>query len=117
MGGEVRSTVTERKPPFRDGLVHVLAEQCSTCIFRPGNLMNLSEGRLKDIVAGNLKADSGLVCHKTLTGMPMHDNGEALCRGFFDRYDTTPIRLAKQTGLIREVPETTEVSGNQEEQA
>ena len=31
---------------FRDGAVHVRAEQCTTCVFHPGNRMRLPPGRL-----------------------------------------------------------------------
>jgi hypothetical protein len=50
--------------------------------------MQLTPGRLKNLIAANLQADSALICHDTLQG----DN--AICRGFFDRYETTPIQLA-----------------------
>jgi len=68
---------------YRDGRVHVLSEQCSTCIFRPGDPMRLRPGRLKDLVDGNLAAGSALVCHATLWSDTVDD---ALCRGFVDRY-------------------------------
>lgn len=70
---------------------------CSTCIFRPGNLMHLRSGRLRDLVDTNLANDSAIVCHKTLHGP------NAICRGFFDRHqnDTLPLRLAQFFGNIR----------------
>jgi hypothetical protein len=39
--------------------------------------------------------ESAIVCHQTLDG----DN--AVCRGFFERYPTTPLQIAERTGLIR----------------
>jgi hypothetical protein len=36
---------------YRNRQVHVLAEQCATCIFRPGNLMELCPGRVRGMVA------------------------------------------------------------------
>lgn len=84
--------------PYRDGKVHVLAERCSTCVFRPGNLMTLSDGRLRDLIDQNLKADAALTCHKTIGHDP------AVCRGFFDAYETTPLRLAKAFRIIEEDP-------------
>jgi hypothetical protein len=89
--------------PYRDGKVHVLSDKCSTCVFRPGNLMNLQPGRLKDLVEGNLEPDSALTCHQTLeysgTGAD-----PAVCRGFFDAYweESTPLRMAKIMDLIEE---------------
>ena len=34
------------------GVVRVQAEKCVTCIFKPGNKMDLRKGRLKDMVEG-----------------------------------------------------------------
>lgn len=87
--------------PFRDGRVHVLAEQCSTCVFRPGNLMSLEPGRLRDLVASNVEADSALTCHATLY---RDDVPEAICRGFYDRHPTLPLRLAAALDLLTEDP-------------
>lgn len=89
--------------PYRDGKVHVLAERCSTCVFRPGNLMTLSDGRLRDLIDQNLKADAALTCHKTLP-YAEGDVLPAVCRGFFDAYETTPLRLAKAFRIIEEDP-------------
>lgn len=80
---------------FRDGRVHVRAELCSTCVFRPGNLMELRAGRVRQMVDEAKEHDSGIVCHQTLDG----DN--ATCRGFFDRYPTTPLQIAERLDLIR----------------
>lgn len=90
---------TEVTGPFRDGRVHVLAERCSTCVFHSGNRMHLSEGRLKDLVQQNLDADSALTCHSTLDTWP-GDAPPAVCRGFFDAYETTPLKWAKRLGMV-----------------
>lgn len=84
----------KRIPPFRDERVHVLREQCSTCIFRPGNLMHLNPGRLRDLVEANHEREAALTCHKTLAGE------EAICKGFFDKTPTWPLRLAESMGVI-----------------
>lgn len=78
------------KKPFRDGKVHVLTKQCATCVFHSGNKMSLGEGALEALVSSNLKVDSAFACHETL------DDKQAICRGFFNRYqkDVTPLRLA-----------------------
>lgn len=94
-----------RLPPYRDGRLHVLAERCSTCVFRPGNLMHLSEGRLADLAKSNLDAESALVCHKTLPYGDHPEMGEALCRGFVDAYggQVTALRLAQAMEIVTEV--------------
>ena len=79
---------------YRDGQVHVQAEMCSTCIFRPGNLMELRAGRVRQMVDEAREHDSAIVCHQTLSD----DN--AVCRGFFERYATTPLQIAERLGLI-----------------
>ena len=79
---------------YRDGSVHVCAEMCSTCVFRPGNLMSLGPGRLAEIVRGSVAQDAALTCHSTL------DADRAVCRGFFDRYKTTPLQLADRLGRL-----------------
>ena len=79
---------------FRNGKVHVCAKRCKTCIFHPGNLMHLKEGRRDEMVAGALASESAIICHSTLDG----DN--AVCRGFYDEHTTMPLRLAEATGNI-----------------
>lgn len=88
------------KKPYRDGLVHVCTTMCSTCVFRPGNLMHLRSGRLRNLVDGNLAGDTALTCHQTLYGG--HPAGEAVCRGYFDAYaqEVTPLRLAVALGVV-----------------
>lgn len=85
------------------GKPRVLSEQCVTCIFRPGNLMNLREGRLQQIVRDTCAAGSYIVCHETLPGMPGEDT-PALCRGFYDRYGTNFIRVMDRLGGFVEIP-------------
>ena len=90
---------------YRDGQVHVMAEKCSTCIFRPGNLMDLAPGRVAGMVRDCLEQDSTIVCHKTLY---RRTRKHAVCRGFFDAYqgDIAPLRLAVAMGKIKEQPIT-----------
>lgn len=86
--------------PYRDGKVHVMSERCSTCVFRPGNLMHLQPGRLKDLVETNLANDTAFACHQTIYGSD--ERGEAICRGYFDAHqtDVTPLRFAVALGVI-----------------
>lgn len=82
---------------YRDGKVHVMAELCPTCVFRPGNLMQLPPGRLAEIIRANVLGESALTCHSTTyQDVPR----EAVCRGFFDRYPTQPLQIAERLGLI-----------------
>ena len=85
--------------PFRGGKIHVLAEKCSTCVFWPGNRMDLHKGRLKDLIDSNVEADSALTCHKTLPEWP-GDAEPAVCRGFYDARRTTPLQIADRLGFI-----------------
>lgn len=94
------------KPTYSEGRVHVLAEKCSTCIFRPGNLMTLKAGRVKDMVDGALSEEGGsITCHKTLPGMPGEEQ-QAICRGFYDAHADRAdlLILAQRLGIIEEVP-------------
>lgn len=87
------------KPPYRDGQVHVLSRQCATCVLRPGNLMRLQQGRLKNLIETNRRKDTALTCHDTL------DGERAICRGYFDAYwqEVTPLRMAVAFHIIKEV--------------
>lgn len=83
---------------FRDGRVHVCAEMCPTCIFRPGNLMGLNSGRVRGMVDEARKNESRIPCHHQIyLSKPGED---ACCRGFFDRYPTQPLQIAERLGLI-----------------
>lgn len=87
------------KGPYRDGAVHVLSERCSTCVFRPGNLMSLQPGRLADLVEQNRSRDTAFACHQTIY---RHDVEPSVCRGYYDAYgdDITPLRLAAALEIL-----------------
>jgi hypothetical protein len=94
----MRNRKPARAAAFHDGAVHLCARMCSTCIFLPGNLMDLEPGRVKQMVADSLRKDSAIICHATLgTDHP------AVCRGFFDRHsrDVFPLRLAVMLERLR----------------
>ncbi len=76
--------------PYRDGKVHVMASKCSTCIFRPGNLMHLQEGRVEDMVRSCIEENTVIPCHQTL------DGPRAVCRGLWDvhRINIPILRMA-----------------------
>lgn len=88
----------------------LLSEKCSTCVFRPGNLMHLDDGRLQDLIRQNREAQTLLVCHQTLpyVSNPYRDDvaGEAYCRGYYDSYgqESSVVQFARMQGLsLREV--------------
>lgn len=87
-----------RNNSFRNGKIHVMGRMCPTCIFRPGNLMHLDKGRREQMERDAVRNDAAIICHATLGEI---DN--AICRGFFDRHKTQPIRMAISMGCIQEV--------------
>ncbi len=94
-----------RTDVYRGGKVHVCARMCSTCIFRPGNLMDLTEGRVESMVAQAVEAEGVIPCHHTTYGQ--HPDGEAVCRGFYELRAVMPLRLAAALRVIEwQEPET-----------
>ena len=83
---------------YRNGKVHVCARMCSTCIFRPGNPMNLPEGRVEKMTADAIKSEGVISCHHTTYGE--HKDGEAVCRGFYELKSTVLLRLAAALNII-----------------
>ena len=84
---------------YRDRRIHVVSEECSTCVFRPGSKMHLEPGRLKDMIQGALKNDSCIVCHSTLG-----KSHQSVCRGFYDRHRTLPLIMADVMELVTFTP-------------
>lgn len=80
---------------FRDGQVVVCAKQCATCIYGPRSPIDLE--RRHEMEAETKRRDSAIICHSTL------DGDHAVCRGYYDRQETTPLRLAKALWNVREV--------------
>lgn len=85
-----------RNPVFRDGALHVCERKCKTCIFRPGNLMHLTEGRRESMEAEAVANESVIPCHKTL------GPEAAVCRGYWDvhKRDVAALRLAVAMDLV-----------------
>lgn len=81
MSGDVADPAT--------GTVRLMAAKCDTCIFRPGNLMHLRPGRVKDMVDTCLRNSGHVVCHKTLD----EATDGAICRGFADAYPGVALAL------------------------
>lgn len=82
------------RKPFRNGRVHVCRSMCKTCIFRPGNLMQLRPGRKDQMVRNATRAESAIICHSTL------ESEQAVCRGFFDAHKTPPLLIAECMGVL-----------------
>jgi hypothetical protein len=82
---------------FVNGRVHVRRTQCKTCIFRPGNLMNLVPGRVEQMVADATAADGCIPCHHHLHN---DEPVEPVCRGFYDRHATTLLQIAERLDFI-----------------
>lgn len=82
-----------RKPfnVFRDGKVHVVRPACKTCIYRPG-----FKGIGDRAIAAARAEDNVVVCHSTLD-----TDANAVCGGFYSAEATTPVVLAKATGMVQ----------------
>lgn len=87
--------------PLTEGGLRVCSRMCSTCIFRPGNLMQLHPGRVRGMVDEAVANDSMIPCHKTL------DGERACCRGFYDRHRESSfgLRLGELIGVIEIDPD------------
>ena len=81
---------------YRNERVHVKAKMCDTCIFRPGNVMDLEPGRVEQMTRDATRNNSCIPCHKTT----YQGGGEAVCRGFFELHASMPLRLAVAFGKV-----------------
>ncbi|MGX4657847.1 hypothetical protein ACWCHM_29630 [Micromonospora sp. SCSIO 07396] len=77
------------------GKTRLLAHECATCIFKPGNPMHLAPGRLRQMVAEARGTAGYIICHSTLpyAGSPIPP---AVCRGFADRYRTWQLQVMQR---------------------
>lgn len=94
----------------------VCAQQCSTCVFRPGNPMSLRPGRLKTLIQENTgDGKAGLLCHETLSYGQHPEIGPSFCRGFFDTFGhmANGIRVFARLGGFTEVEVPEEADGRQ----
>lgn len=90
------------------GRPQLLAEKCSTCIFRPGDPMHLGADRLRDIIERNRAGGALLTCHATLSYGAHPEVGQAACRGFYDAYgaESAAARFAHAVfGGFDEIPD------------
>lgn len=88
----------------RLGKTRVLSRQCDTCIFRAGNPMRLAPGRLAELVNRARAREAFIICHDTLPCVADPGYAPAVCRGFYDRYDTQALQVARRLWGIVEVP-------------
>lgn len=95
---------------YRDGVVHVAVRKCATCVFRPGNLMDLEPGRVDQMRFDAVKGQGVITCHKTISG---EEIGPAVCRGFFDvhKADVGLLEAAERMNVVKEV----DVDGTKDE--
>lgn len=80
--------------------LHVMSDRCSTCIFRPGNLMMLEPGRVAEMVREAKANESVIPCHQTILGQR---DQQAVCNGYFEAHGSAvaSIRLAVAMGIIQ----------------
>lgn len=100
---EERGDVVDRKT----GLPRLLNQKCTTCVYRPGNLMWLREGRRDQMEQDSNDNGSWITCHKTLPAAGQEIGTQAICRGFWDVNKTNSwgCRLAIVLGGPVEVEE------------
>lgn len=82
---------------YRDGRVHVMAKMCETCIFHPGNIMQLQPGRVEQMVRDAPRKESCIPCHETTGTRKVKP---AVCAGFFRLHATQPLQVAQRLGYI-----------------
>ena len=85
------------------GRSRLLTRQCDTCIFRPGNPMDLSPHRLHDIVEEARSRGSYIICHDTLPYHRYPHARPAICRGFHDRYTTPALETIRHLWGFTEI--------------
>jgi hypothetical protein len=85
---------------FVNGKVWVRRRQCATCIFRPGNLMRLEDGRVEQMVEDATKDNSCIPCHHHLY---QGDAIEPVCAGFFRKHKTQTLQIAERLGVVEYV--------------
>ena len=98
--------VSETHNIFRDGRVHVLSEECATCIFRPHE-RPVDGARVAGMVRATKDTDGAtVVCHKTIYEAEGEPQENAICRGWFDRLAGRDalLQLAIDMDIIKEVP-------------
>jgi hypothetical protein len=91
---------TPRVNVYRDGAVHVRAEQCANCLLSRDRLVD--GARARDLIRETRAAEGGsFVCHRS----QVSDEPEAICRAWWDRYamEDMTLRMAVAFGIVKEV--------------
>lgn len=110
--------------------VFIRKTRCSTCIFRPGNLMMLNDGRVEGMVAEADATNGYIPCHQTFDWgpdpveddedewgdsdptYPVVDGPHAICKGYADRRSSMLVRMAFALDSVFFTDE--DVSGSEE---
>lgn len=84
---------------YRDGKIHVMAEQCDHCLLSPDRLVS---GKRAAEIIRETKDEPGatFICHKgTICGE------DAICKAWYDKFATADpiLRMAEAMGVIQEV--------------
>ena len=74
-------------------MLKVASKPCDQCLFSKRRIVSLE--RKEDIIKGCLEEDKHFECHKgTIADVPL------VCAGWYKRFDSGSIRLAKHLNLI-----------------
>jgi hypothetical protein len=65
--------------------------------------MHLGPGQLAALIKAARDKNTYVVCHETLEDGPNPEMGQAVCRGFADRYDTLALTIMSVTEDLIEV--------------
>lgn len=91
--------MSRRRPVYRDGRIHVLKRQCSTCIFWPDSRAAVDAERRDGMLAECQKRDTVVPCHEW-----MDTKTPVVCRGLYNQRNEFPgiavLQLAERLGVI-----------------
>lgn len=79
----------------KDMRVHVQQRMCDTCIFRPGNLMHLEEGRVESMVEG-CGEDGIIPCHEH-----MDTDTPGVCHGQYTKHRNQVLQIAERFKVVK----------------
>jgi hypothetical protein len=83
----------------------VMARKCHTCIFRPSDPMALGPQRLTELINQARATNTYIICHCSLPNGPYPEVAPAICRGFYDAYDTQALQIsARLWGFVQVDP-------------
>lgn len=88
--------------PARDNGVWVMAEKCATCIFRPGNLMDLKPGVVAEMKRGADEKGTCIICHEGMIGP--NSAVCAVCAGYYENCNSALLQIAERMNVIKRQP-------------